>query len=228
MFKEKLLEMSVRSNVWSFTVNTRGRVNKAFLDKLIKYLNKCPGGYICREKPETDKEHIHGLVMYENIRHKDSVSKQFSRMMEIIPAEEYVFKQALKLNPVYNDDWKTNYLQKAEDTICDYDNVINVTYCTQITKRENGERAPLSQLVLSVCQTEEIKDYKSIRVAIFKYLRDNGLPPPRMDQITSMTKSLYCYMNIDNEDLINKLPVPEGYEREINPKTLRELKFSIY
>lgn len=223
--------MSVRSNVWSFTVNTRKNVNLLFLDKLVKYITKCPGGYICREKPNSDKEHIHGLVIYNDVRHKDSVNKQFSRMMECIPSEEYEFKRAVELNPVYNDDWRKKYLTKAEDTIVDYDKILEIEYCTQIVKRESSKDLPLSQRILAVCQEEEATSYKDIRITIFKYLRNNEIPPPRMDQVNSMIKSIYCYMNIENEDLINKLPVPEGFEKPwsgVSRETMKNIKFSLY
>lgn len=210
-------------------MNTRKAVNLLFLEKLVKYITKCPGGYICREKPSTEKEHIHGLVIFNEVRHKDSVNKQFGRLMECIPPEEYEFKQAVKLNPVYNDDWQKNYLTKSDDTIIDYDKIIKIEYCTQIVKKETSKDLPLSQRVLGVLQEEEITSYRGIRIAIFKYLRDNGIPPPRMDQVNSMIKSLYCYMNIENEELIDKLPIPEGYdiERDLT-KTLKNIKFNIY
>lgn len=215
--------MSVRSNVYAFTINTRKEVNLTFLEKLVKYVKKLPGGYICREKPGGEKEHIHGLLIYEDIRHKDSVMKQFKRLMECIPSEDYEFKKALLLKCVYNDDWKGNYLQKADDTITDYDKIVEIEYCTQIVKRETEKEPPLSQRILSVCQMGEVKNYKSIRIEVFKYLRDNGIPPPRMDMITSMCKTLYCYMNIDNEELIDRMPVPEGFERPLNTKLLDTL-----
>ena len=221
--------MSVRSNVWSFTINTRKCVNLVFLEKLIKYTSKLDGGYICREKPNSEKEHCHGLFIFNDIRHKDSVSKQFSRMMECIPAEDYEFKQAVKLNPVYNDDWEKNYLQKADDTIIDYDKIIKIEYCTQIVKREDTREPPLSQKLLDVCQSEEITSYKDIRIAVVRYLRESGIPPPRMDQINGYCKTIFMYMNIDNEELINQMPIPEGYEikRDLT-KTLKDIKFSIY
>lgn len=220
--------MSVRSNVYGFTVNTRKCVNLAFLDKLIKYVKKCPGGYVCREKPGTEKEHIHGLIIYDELRHKDSVSKQFKRMMEVIPSEDYEFSKAVCLRCVYNDDWKENYLQKADDTITDYDKIIPVEYCQQIEKKTNDRETPLSQRILSVCLEERCTSFVTIRECVLKYLVENGIPPPRFDVITSMCKSLYCYMNYDNIDALNKLPVPEGFEREINPDVLKNIKFSIY
>lgn len=208
--------MSVRSNVFAFTINTRKAVNMQFLEKLTTYLDKCKGGYVCREKPGGDKEHIHGLVVYDDIRHKDSVSKQFMRMMSVIPSDDYVFKQACCIKAVYNDDWKDSYLKKAEDTITDYDKIIDIEYCVQIQAVDKRPSEPLSSKVLSVCLAEGLTGFKEIRVAIFRFLRENGIPPPRMDQVTSMTKSLYCYMNVDNEEKINRLPVPEGFEHDIS------------
>jgi hypothetical protein len=184
------------------------------LEKLVKYVKKCQGGYICREMPGGEKEHIHGLIIYDEIRHKDSIMKQFRRMMECIPAEDYEFKKALLLKCVYSDDWKGNYLQKADDTIVDYDKIGDVEYCNQIVKREENDKVPLAQKILSVCQHKEVKSYKSIRCEVFKYLVENGIPPPRMDMITSICKTLYCYQNVDNEELIDKLPVPEGFEKD--------------
>lgn len=207
--------MSVRSNVFAFTINTRKAVNMQFLEKLVTYMDKCKAGYVCREKPGSDKEHIHGLVAYEDIRHKDSVSKQFMRMMQVIPSDDYVFKQACCIKAVYNDDWRGNYLTKADDTITDYDRIVDIEYCVQIQAVDKRPNEPLSSKLLSVCLSECCTSFKSIRVTIFRYLRENGIPPPRMDQVTSMTKSLYCYMNIDNEELINKLPVPDGFEHDI-------------
>ncbi len=219
--------MSVRSNVWSFTVNTRKSVNLPFLEKLVKYTAKQAGGYICREKPGGDKEHIHGLFIFTEIRHKDSVNKQFIRMMECIPSEDYEHKQALKLNPVYNDDWEKNYLQKAEDTIVDFDKVIKIEYCTQIVKREDSKEPPLSQKLLDVCTVEELVSYNDIRIAVIRYLRANGIPPPRMDQINGYVKSIWMYMNIDNEELINRMPIPEGYERRLNIDVMKDIKFDL-
>jgi len=219
--------MSVRSNVWSFTINTRKCVNTAFLTKLVKYTSKLDGGYVCREKPGGDKEHIHGLFIFPEIRHKDSVNKQFSRMMECIPAEDYDFKRAVKLNPVYNDDWEKNYLQKADDTIIDYEKIIKVEYCTQIVKREDSREPPLSQKLYDVCLGEELVSYQDIRIAVVRYLRENGIPPPRIDQINGYCKTIWMYMNIDNEELINKMPIPEGYERIRNYDVLKDLKFDL-
>lgn len=215
--------MSVRSNVFAFTVNTRKAVNMQFLKKLVTYLDKCKGGYVCREKPGGDKEHIHGLIVYPDIRHKDSISKQFMRMMSCIPSEDYDFKKACCIKAVYNDDWRTNYLTKADDTIIDYDKIGDIEYCVQIQAVDKRPNEPLSSKLLSVCLTDGLTGYKEIRVAIFRYLRENNIPPPRMDQVTSMTKSLYCYMNCDNEDKINRLPVPEGFEHVLTDERLKAL-----
>lgn len=207
--------MSVRSNVFGFTVNTRSSVNLEFLTKLIAYLDKCNGGYVCREKPGTDKEHIHGLVIYDAIRDKESVRKQFKRMMTVIPSEEYEFSKACCLKAVYNDDWRNNYLQKANDTITDYDKIVDIQYCTQIVK-DDRKRIPLSEQILNVCLMDECFSFKRIRLRVFRYLKENRIPPPRMDMITSMCKSIFCYMNCDDEDKLNRLPVPEGFEHDIS------------
>lgn len=226
--KNFLYKMSVRSNVWAFTVNTRKSVNLAFLDKMVKYIKKCPGGYICREKPGSEKEHLHGLIIYNEIRHKDSVMKQFKRMMDVIPSEDYEFNKAVALKCVYNDDWRNNYLQKADDTITVYDEICEIEYQNIIEKAPDRKQIPLSEQILDVCLREELTGYKEIRLRVFRYLKENRIPPPRMDMVTSMCKTLFCYMNCDNEDLINKLPVPEGYEHEISAESLKSIKFSIY
>jgi len=208
--------MSVRSNVFAFTVNTRKAVNMQFLEKLVTYMDKCKAGYVCHEKPGGDKEHIHGLVAYENIRDKESVIKQFNRMMKkTIPPDDYIFSDACDITAAYDDNWRGKYLTKADDTITDYDRIVDIEYCVQIQAVDKRPSEPLSSKLLSVCLAGELTGFKEIRIAIFRYLRENGIPPPRYDQVTSMTKSLYCYMNADNEDKINRMPVPEGFEHDI-------------
>lgn len=217
--------MSVRSNVYAFTVNTRKAVNIDFLEKLVKYLKKCPGGLCVREKPGTEKEHLHGIIIYDEVRHKDSVAKQFKRMMEVIPSEDYEFQKAVCLKCCYSDDWQAKYLQKAEDTITEYNKIIPVEYVNMIEKKTTERETPLSMRILSVCQAEEVKSYIGIRECVIKYLVENGIPPPRFDVITSMCKSLFCYMNYDNWELLNKLPVPEGFEREYTGEAIKSVKF---
>lgn len=225
MFKAEPIKMSVRSNVYGFTVNTRKAVNMGFLEKLVKYLKKCPGGMCVREKPGSEKEHLHGIIIYDEVRHKDSVAKQFKRMMECIPSEDYDFQKAVCLKCVYSDDWQTKYLQKAEDTITEYDKIIPVEYVNMIEKKTTENREPpLGMRILSVCQQERYTSFVDIRECVIKYLVENGVPPPRFDVITSMCKSLFCYMNYDNYAVLSKLPVPEGFDREYTGEALKSLK----
>jgi hypothetical protein len=112
---------------WTFTIRPRNGAPEQFDDKIVKYLSKQHGAFLCSEM-EDEARHLHGQVFFEEPRDKGTFNKSLERICashisDWDAAQNIVLRRGTKI--AYNDDFICNYLAKEDNIL--FNNVPQAT-----------------------------------------------------------------------------------------------------